>query len=114
MADAGAPAGLIVVTRNMQLQMGSVPAVVVQLPSEQKVFSIQERFVNTFMLGPIFTEGTANGNFQTPTSHRPNDLQVELRTDSIVMTGLVGGRMTPVMVYRTPSLLSNVTLPPTP
>jgi hypothetical protein len=110
----GAPAGLIVVTRNMQLQMGSVPAVVVQLPSEQKVFSIQERFVNTFMLGPIFTEGTANGNFQTPTSHRPNDLQVELRTDSIVMTGLVGGRMTPVMVYRTPSLLSNVTLPPTP
>lgn len=112
-SDPGTPAGTIKVTRNMSLQMGSTPAVIVQLPPEQKVFSLQERFVNTFMLGPIFSEGTANGVFQKPTGSRPFDIQVELRTDSIVMTGLVGNRMMPVMVYRPPSLL-NLTLPVNP
>ena len=110
-ADPGQPAGSIQVSRNLSLQMGSTPAVVVQLPSEQNVFSIQERFVNTFMVGPVFNEGTASGNFQKATgTTRPFDIQVELRTDSIVMTGLVGNRMMPVMVYRPPSLL-NLTLP---
>ena len=90
--------------------MGSTPAVIVQLPPEQTVFSLQERAVNTFMIGPVFAEGTANGVLQKPGSSRPFDLQVELRTDSVVMTGLVGGRMMPVMVYRPASLL-NLTFP---
>lgn len=88
------------------LQLGAKPAVIVHLPPEQKVFTLQERFVNTFMIGPVFTEGSATGIYKTSTSHRPFDVQVELRADSIVMTGLVSGRMEPVLVYRPPNLLN--------
>ncbi|MES2963459.1 MAG: hypothetical protein V4760_06180 [Bdellovibrionota bacterium] len=86
-----------------QLLAGAKPAVIVHLPPEQKVFTLQERFVNTYMIGPLFTEGTAKGIYKTVNSHRPIDVQVELRPDSIVMSGIVSGRMEQVLVYRPPT-----------
>jgi len=96
----GVLAGSIHASPLSQLLMGAKPAVLIQLPPEQKVFSLQERFVNTYMVGPIFTEGTARGVFQTVSSPRPNDVQVEVRADSIVMSGIVSGHIEQVLVYR--------------
>ena len=62
--------------------------------------------MNTFMIGPLFNEGTAKGIFKTASSHKPYDVQVELRSDSIVMSGLVSGRMEQVLIYRPPNLLT--------
>lgn len=101
-------AGLVKAAPVMQLMAASKPASVIQLPPDQKVFSLQERQMNTFLIGPVFTETTARGVFTGTGSHRPFDLQIELRTDSVVMTGLVSGRMVPVFVYSPPSLLTQM------
>jgi len=98
-------AGTLKATPLMQLLASAKPVTVVQLPTEQKVFSLTERQMNTFMIGPVFVETTARGLFTTTTSPRPFDLQLELRPDSVVMTGLVGGRMMPVFIYSPPSLI---------
>jgi hypothetical protein len=101
-------AGSIHATRLVQLDVGAKPSTVIHLPAEQTVFSLAERTINTFMLGPIFNEGGAKGTFTTTTSHRPFDLQIDFRPDAVTMTGLVGGRMMPVMVYSPPSLLNQI------
>jgi hypothetical protein len=106
--DPLTPAGHIDATPLLQLLANAKPASVIQLPTEQKVFSLQNRQLNTFMIGPVFTETTARGVFTSTSSRRPYDLQIELRTDSVVMTGLVGGRMAPVFVYSPPSLLTQM------
>ncbi|CAN5722002.1 hypothetical protein BH10BDE1_BH10BDE1_36240 [soil metagenome] len=108
MKDPLTPAGNIDATPLLQLLVHAKPASVIQLPTEQKVFSLQNRQMNTFVIGPVFTETTARGVFTSPASHRPSDLQIELRTDSVVMTGLVGGRMIPVFVYSPQSLLTQM------
>lgn len=106
--DPLTPAGHIDATPLLQLLANAKPASVIQLPAEQKVFSLQNRQMNSFVIGPVFTETTARGIFTSNSSHRPSDLQIELRTDSVVMTGLVGGRMVPVFVYSPPSLLTQM------
>lgn len=105
----GAPpvqAGTLKASPLMQLLASAKPVAIVQLPTEQKVFSLTERQMNTFMIGPVFVETTARGLFTTMTSPRPFDLQLELRPESVVMTGLVGGRMVPVFIYSPPSLIT--------
>ena len=101
-------AGEIKASPLFQLLVAAKPATVIQLPLEQKVFSLTERQMNTFMIGPVFTEMTAKGFFTTTTSHKPYDLQLELRPESVVMTGLVGGKMMPVFVFSQPSLLTQM------
>lgn len=101
-------AGEIKASPLLQLLVAAKPATVIQLPLEQKVFSLTERQMNTFMIGPVFTEMTAKGFFTTTTSHKPYDLQLELRPESVVMTGLVGGKMMPVFVFSQPSLLTQM------
>lgn len=108
LADAPIAAGAVKATTLTTLAFSAKPAAVIQLPTEQKVFSLLERQMNSFMIGPVFTESTARGFFTTAVSSRPYDVQVELRTDSIVMTGLVGGHMMPVFVYSPPSLLTQM------
>jgi hypothetical protein len=92
----------------MQLAAAAKPASIIQLPGEQKVFSLAERQMNSFLIGPVFTETTARGIFTSISSRRPHDLQIELRPESIVMTGIVGGRMVPVFVYSPPSLINQM------
>lgn len=100
------PAGTLKASPLMQLLASAKPVAIVQLPTEQKVFSLTERQMNTFMIGPVFVETTARGLYTTTTSPRPFDLQLELRPESVVMTGLVGGRMMPVFIYSPPSLIT--------
>lgn len=106
--DPKVAAGSLKASPIMQLAVAAKPASVIQLPSEQKVFSLAERQMNSFLIGPVFTETTARGVFVSTSSRRPHDLQIELRPESIVMTGIVGGRMVPVFVYSPPSLLNQM------
>lgn len=101
-------AGTLKASKLSSTAFGTKPAVVIQLPAEQTVFTLTERMGNTFLIGPVFGDGTAQGIFQTVSSHRPHDVQVELKADAIVMTAVTAGRMKPVLVYSQPSLLSRL------
>lgn len=103
-----APAGTIRGAKLNDLALSMKPAVIVQLPDQQTVFDLIERQGNPFMIGPVFAEGAAKGVFKGTVGHRTYDVQVELRADSIVVTGLVGGKMKPVLVYSPPSLLYKI------
>jgi len=107
-ASAPEPAGLILADRSGQSMASAKPAAVVHLPPEQTVFSLKERFMNSFLIGPVFDEGSASGAFKKKASGRPFDLEIQLQADAITMTGLVSGRMKPVLVYSPPTLLKMV------
>ena len=102
------PAGTIHADAIAALALGSKSASVVQLPPEQTVFTLKDRFINNFMIGPLFNEGGARGIFMGTSTHRPFDLEIDYHIDSITMTGIVNGRMTPVLVYSPPSLLNKI------
>ncbi len=107
-ASPAVPAGTIHADAIASLAMGMKSASVVQLPPEQQVFTLKDRFINNFMIGPLFNEGGARGVFMGTTSHRPYDLQIDYHLDAVTMTGIVNGRMMPVLVYSPPSLLNKI------
>ncbi len=86
--------------------LSAKPAMVIQLPPEQTVFSASDRFMNNFILGPLFKNRNVQGHFETMTSHKPYPLQIQLSPDAVSFTGVVGGLLMPVMVYAQPSLLN--------
>lgn len=106
--DTPVPAGTLKASMMMQFAVSAKPALIVQLPPEQTVFSLANRNMNSFLIGPMFSDSTAQGVFQTPASSRPNAVQVDLRPDSILMTAVVAGKLTPVLVYSPPSLLNTI------
>lgn len=99
------PAGVIKGSLLLDNILGAKPAIIVHLPSEQQVFNIDDRILNNFMVGPIYIEGSAKGNFIGTTSARPYELTIELRNDSITMTGLLNNKIQNVLVYSPPNLI---------
>lgn len=82
------------------------PAIVVQLPTEQTVFSFQDRGLNGFMTGPVYVQGGMSASFVTMSSAKPSDVHVDLRTNSLTMVGVVNGKMGSVLSYNPPSLFT--------
>ncbi len=82
------------------------PAVVIHLPPDQQVFSATERFINTFMIGPLYADLSMEGFFRTVASPKPNPIFMEIRPDGIVVLAVVSGKVAPVMTYAPPTLTS--------
>lgn len=103
---AWTPVGVITASLSMNAMAGMKPAVLVQLPPESKVYDLTERLLNSFMIGPVFKEGSAKGFFHTNSSRQNFDLQIELKIDSVTMTGMVGKNLQQVLSYNPPSLFT--------
>lgn len=81
------------------------PAVTVQLPDEQQVFSLNDRGFASFMIGGIFSETDYQGFFQTSGSLKPYPLFANLRTDSVTFMAVMDGKLIPVLTYAPPTVL---------
>jgi hypothetical protein len=101
-AAAGAVRGLL----SLDDVLAASPAIVVQLPTEQTVFSFQDRGLNGFMTGPVYLQGGMSASFVASSSPKPNDVHVDLRTNSMTMVGVVNGKMSTVLSFNPPSLFT--------
>lgn len=97
--------GRVKMNTSSRTDLAAKPAVILQLPPEQVVFGVREKTINSFMIGPLFVNRNTSGHFETMNSHKPYPLQVQLSADTVIFTGVVGGRLLPVLVYAPPSLL---------
>jgi hypothetical protein len=86
--------------------LAATPAIVIQLPTEQTVFTLQDRGLNGFMTGPVYLQGGMSASFVVASSPVPNDVHIDLRTNSLTMVGLVKGKMGSVLSYNPPSLFT--------
>ncbi len=86
--------------------MSAKPGSLIHLPSEQQVFSLQERFLNSFMIGPLITDIGGTGVFTKLGSHKPQHLYMEIKPESLTFVGVSSmNRPEPVLVYAVPTLL---------
>lgn len=88
----------------------SKPAVIVQLPPEQKVFDVNERLLNNYMIGPTVTDLGYKGFFRTVDSARTYDAYIDLKVDSVAVVGNLDDGLFPVFIYVVPTL-TNLSLP---
>ncbi len=88
----------------------SKPAVIVQLPPEQKVFAATEVLLNNYLIGPIITDVSYKGFFRTLESAKPYDAYIDLKVDSVSIIGNLEDGLFPVFVYVVPTL-TNLILP---
>lgn len=85
--------------------LGAKPAVTVQLPEEQQVFSVSDRGFASFLIGGISKEMDYEGAFRATGSLKPYPLFASLKTDSVTFTAVVDGKPLPVLVYVPPTLM---------
>lgn len=85
-------------------QFAMKPAVLVQLPSEQKVFEIKEHPFSSFMIGPLFQETSYEGFYTQTGNPRPHPVFIDLKPDAITVTGSLNNGLKPVFIYTSPTL----------
>jgi len=91
--------GLVQVTSLDQSPSTLKPAVIVQLPDEQKVFSAVETILGPFLIGAIFSDTSYNGSFRPIKSVRAYPLQMSLSAEKISFVGTVNNQQMTVMNY---------------
>lgn len=97
--------GKIILTTPSARKFGMRPAVLLQVPPEQKVFAGSEIPFGSFLVGPLFIDIDFQGVFKFPDSEKSYPVSVDLRSDSVSVKALVSNRIEPVFTYLQPSLL---------
>ena len=76
------------------------PAIFIQLPAEQSVFTQDEAAYRSFMIGGMFFDGTYAGTYvPAAAGGRPKNVSVRITSNTLVVEGAVGGMVTPVFNY---------------
>ncbi len=91
--------GVAQVTALDQSPYALKPAVIVQLPDEQKVFSAIETILGPFLVGAIFSDISYNGVFRPIKSVRAFPLQMSLSAEKISFVGTLNNQQMTVMNY---------------
>lgn len=84
---------------------GAKPAVTIQLPEGQTVYSALDRGFASFLIGGISNEMDYEGAFRLKSSLKPYPLFASLKTDSITFTAIINNKPIPVLVYVPPTLI---------
>ncbi len=96
--------GVLVIDQREFVDFSLKPALVFQVPEEQKVF---QNITTTFLLGPLIQNYKVDGhiNFGTGTL-KPYPVQIDLSPDSIVVYGLYENRIRQIFSFGNPLLFS--------
>jgi hypothetical protein len=84
------------------------PAVIVQLPDEQKVFSATETILGPFLVGAVFSDTSYNGTFHPLNSVRALPIQMTLSAEKISFVGLVNNQNGTVLNYSPVSFMKAI------
>lgn len=87
------------------LDMNMKPAIFVQLPDEQTVFGVMDKLFSQFLLGPTFYHRTLDANYTLKGSLKPSPVQMQITPDSIVVSGVVDGKIKTIVSYALPTLM---------
>lgn len=99
--------GSVQITALDQSAYGMKPAVIVQLPDEQTVFSALETIIGPFILGATLSETSYTGTFQLKNTIRGIPLQMSLSAEKISFVGTPGtnNQQMTVLTYSPPSFM---------
>lgn len=100
--------GLVQVQSIDQSPYALKPAVIVQLPEEQKVFSALETIMGPFLIGGFFSDTSYNGTFRPKGSVRAYPIQMSLSAEKISFVGTVNNNQMTVMTYTPPSIMRGI------
>ncbi len=84
------------------------PAVIVQLPDEQKVYRPIEKVAGPFLVGALFSDSSYTGSFVPKDSIRGMPLHMTLSAEKITIVGSVNNLQTTVMTYAPLSFLKAI------
>lgn len=91
--------GMLQVNSVDQTPYSLKPAIIVQLPDKQSVFTASETLLGPFMIGAIFSDVSYIGSFQPKNSVRSYALQMSLSAEKISLVGTVNNQQMTVMNY---------------
>ena len=97
--------GTVKLTSTTMKEMGARPATLIHLPEEQTVFPISEFMLNSYMIGPVFSDVGGRGVFRRAGSLKPYHLYMEIKPEGVTLVGNVGGKPLPVFVYSEPLMM---------
>lgn len=97
--------GLIRFLGQSDRTFSQTPSMLIYLPEEQEVFGLDERFLNTYLIGPLFPEFTGRGAFFKKGSLRPHHLHIQMKADFIGLVGNLEGQLQTVFSWSPPTLL---------
>lgn len=103
-------AGLVQINALDQSPYGLKPAVIVQLPAEQKVFSALESIAGPFLMGAVFSETSYTGTFRPKNAVKAYPLHMSMSAEKVSFVGTVNNQQMTVMNY-SPLSFMKVVLP---
>lgn len=81
------------------------PITLIHLPPEQQVFSLEDRFLHNYMVGPFLTDISGKGVFFQEGSRKPIPLFMELKPESVSFVATINDKPETVLVYAVPNLM---------
>lgn len=100
--------GTVQVTSLDQSPYALKPAVIVQLPQEQKVFTAVETILGSFLVGGVFSDTSFMGGFRPQGSLRVFPLQMSLSAEKMSFVGTVQNQQMTVMNYSQLSFMQGI------
>lgn len=84
------------------------PAVIVQLPETQKVFSAAETLAGPYLIGAVFSDASYSGTFRQKGQIRAIPVHMTLAADKVSFVGTVSNQQMTVMNYAPLSFLKAI------
>lgn len=99
-------------TNLFNLDLRGKPALLLQLPDEQKVFDPKETLFRSFMIGPIMREEGMSGTYISKASKRPQPIYVNITPSSLSIQGnTMQNTLESVFVFNSPLSLKMLITP---